>query len=108
MAVTPSPVLGAIPGGGGELRPPAEPAVKPAFKAGIGDRPHPVLQDAGFHTGGVADFNKRVASIVDAHKQATGTLPSKALVMDIVRSPVDPLNYPRLFQFPTPDTAKLH
>lgn len=63
----------------------------------IGDPPHPTLQAAGFQYGGIQTFNQRVQAATDAYQQAHGSMPAPGLVFDVVRSKVQPDDYPKLF-----------
>jgi hypothetical protein len=69
--------------------------VKPRF-AGPDEPPDPVLKRAGF-TGGIQAFNQHVDAISQAHQQTFGYKPPPGLTLDIARSGVSLVDYPKLF-----------
>jgi hypothetical protein len=62
---------------------------------------HPALQKVGFN-GGIHEFNQHVEQVTNAHHHAFGYDPPPGLVLDIVRSPLEPEQYSTLF----PGTAR--
>jgi hypothetical protein len=63
-------------------------------------KPVGILQKHGYH-GSMSDFNQRVQTVHDAHLNALGYRPSRALVFDVARSAVRDADLSHLFDVRT-------